>query len=530
MSYQGESIVLPVGLRGFSGSKNPSKLGPDQLSASEALDLDGGILIKDGGALKLNAAALGAPSKVLAGVSWSPAMGNTEDVVFLGNGNIRKDTSSAGTFATSLAAGLAVSEEPPPFFCTAGGETVGSTRKLFLFSQAHQVRMLSGVAVVMNAIATPPADWASAFPTFGVQHANRLWAGGNSSDPHRIYWSESGNHENFTGATAGNLPIYPGEGDFLVGAVSFRGLLVVWKYPNGIYTIDTRDPVVANWRVDRVTRAVGGVNPNTIVPIENDVLYLDPGGNLHLLSATSDFGDVLTSNISELADLGAFVRSNVNLVSIRRSQGIWYGPKRKAWFIFPQAGTTVNTLKMTIDFADKKAGPRFMPSTRDIGTSMWMRPDTNLVLRPVMGDNLGFVRLMDRDLRSKDGVAYTTSFETADTDFAYAADALGGKIKQNIFLSITADLTEPIDLTVTPIWDGIATTPIVFQLGAVQTGLDSFILDTHSLAAFGIVTDRRRIPGSGRRLRIKVNHLGINEVRLVEFRVDLTMGDERIHK
>ena len=533
MSFDGVSIVLPVGLRGFSGSKNPSKLGPDQLSSAESVDLDGGVLVKDGGALKLNSTALGAPSKVLAGINWSPTTSLTDDVVALGDGTVRRDQGS-GTFPTTLVSALGINEEPPPFFVTAGGEAVGSTRKLFLFSGSHQVQMLSGVATTMAAIGTPPADWATSFPLFGVQHVGRLWGGGNASDPHRLYYSQPGDHTNFTGTASGNISVYPGEGSLLVGGISFRGLLFVWKYPFGIYAIDTRDPSTANWSVSRVTSATGGVNAQTIVQIENDVLYLDAGGNIHVISATNDFGDVSTANISESGrgqgpQLGAYIRSNVNLTAIRRAVGAWYAPKRKAWFMFPRTGNTTNDLRLTIDFADAQAGPRFLPSTRDVGISLWMRTDTAKVRRPVLGDAVGFVRLMDRDARNKDAAPYTMSFDTSNTDFSFASPDLGGVMKQGAFLEITADLIQNTTLQITPSWDDIPQAPIVFVLGVAGVGLDSFILDTHALAGSGIISDRKQLPGSGRRLRLNVIHTQNDvELRLSEFRIGFTIGDERI--
>ncbi len=62
------ALRLPVGLRGFHGSPNPSKLGPEHLSFTKNLDIDGGILVKDGGIQKLNASALGSGAAILGGL------------------------------------------------------------------------------------------------------------------------------------------------------------------------------------------------------------------------------------------------------------------------------------------------------------------------------------------------------------------------------------------------------------------------------------------------------------------------------
>src|SRR5690606_9439057 len=100
--------------------------------------------------------------------------------------------------------------------------------RLFLFSAANQVRVLNGTDNSMATLTAVPSDWSGgAFPTFGVLHSGRIFAGGNSSDPHRIYYSTIGNHRDFSGTGAGTLPVYPGEGEAIVGGMSFRGALVL---------------------------------------------------------------------------------------------------------------------------------------------------------------------------------------------------------------------------------------------------------------------------------------------------------------
>lgn len=528
MGYRGGAVTFPVGSQGFSGARNPSRMGPGHFSYVDGVDYDGGDIVKEGGATKLNSSALGAPSVVRAGVNWSPVPGEQHDVVMLGNGDVLKDT-GAGTFPTTLTTGLTDNVEPPPYFFAGGGEDVGSTRKLFLCSAGHQMQYVSGNANTMQAITTPPSDWASAFPTCGVLHGNRIFGAGNGSDPHRIYYTPITNHLVYTGVGSGSLPIYPGEGTVIAGMVSFRGLLVVWKFPKGIYTVDTRAVDPSAWVVQPVTRAIGSVNQHSIVPIENDIMYMDAAGFFHLLSATNDLGNVLTSNISEqVAQLGHWLRQNISLANIRRSHAVWYGARRKAWFMIPLAGSNIPNVRITVDMNDTEVGPRFLTHRRDSAVSMWVRPSADKVERPVQGDNVGFIRLMDRDARNKDGLAYTMQFETANTDFAFATNELNTKVKNFQFLEITADLVKNTTFQVIPFIDNLAQSPILFSLGGESVGLDSFQLDTHALGTSGIVTQRKRMEGSGRNLRLQLVNTGLDdELRLSEFHVSLTAGDEK---
>ncbi len=468
--------------------------------------------------------------KVLAGINWSPGISNNDDVVFLSNGELRKDTGLL-QFSTVLASGLAVAEDPPPWFVVAGGEASGQNPKLFLFSSAHQVRMVDGTANTSAAITTPASDWASAFPSIGCQHALRLWGAGNSNQPHRLYYSQTADHQNFTGAGSGSIAVFPGEGSMIAGMISFRGLLVVWKYPAGIYTVDTRDITPANWTVQRVTSAIGAVNQQCILAIENDIIWLDASGNVHRLSTTTDIGDVLSSNISEVNEIGVYLRDRVSFLNLRRSCGVWYGAKRKAYFIMPPSGSAVPTLKMMVDFAKGLERPRFLPTTRDIALCAWLRSDSSRIRRPIFGDNAGFAWQMDQDARNKDGADYTFELETAEVDFGFADRQIAGHVKQNMFMEITADVTAALSLQMTPIWDNIPHAPIFFNIGANGDALDSFALDSDALASAGTATDRKQIPGSGRRFRFKLMHAGVNiDVRLASFMMDLTIADERIRK
>src|SRR5262245_8206289 len=227
MSYRGLVVPLPVGQQGFTGTENPSQADPGHCLFVDGVELQAGVIRKEVGATKFNASALGSGATIVSGINWTPTPGNRRDVVFLDNGSVLKDT-GAGTFGTTMVSGLNDARDPPPWFLVAGGEAVGAPRKLMMFSSTNQVKFADADGNTLANIGGPPADWTGAgnFPTFGVQHAFRVFAGGNNSDPHRLYYSTTTDHEDFAGAGSGTLAIYPGEGERLVGAVSFRGSLV----------------------------------------------------------------------------------------------------------------------------------------------------------------------------------------------------------------------------------------------------------------------------------------------------------------
>lgn len=526
MAFRGPVITLPIGLQGFSGSRNPSKLGPGHFGYVDGVDIDGEVITKENGATIFNASPLA--GNVIAGINWSPVAGEINDIIVTTEGKVRKDT-GAGTFATDMG-DFDTPVIYPPYILRAGGEDVGATRKLFLYSDSNQVQMVDGDADVIAEITDPPADWASSFPIFGVAHRGRVFAGGNASDPHRIYYSQITNHQNFVDTGSGNLSVYPAEGEQLVGGISYKGILILFKYPRGIYLVNTIDADITNWRVDKLTDAVGAVSPWTIVQIGNDVLYLMNDGTFHLLSATQDFGDINTSNISHDPNyIDVFMRSNVALASMKKAVGTWYAAKSKAWFMVPSIGTTDNNLRIVIDFNNPQIGPRYYLSRRDEGLALWIKPNTSNVGQPVLSDSSGQIWLMDvESVLNKDGDAYTMRFESSENDFSFADPNLAAHTKNGHYVELTADVQGESQITLVPYWDGNATDPIIMDLAGAGAALDEFTLDVDELGAAGTVTVRRPLTGQGRRLKILgQNNIADSEVRIGEFRVGYSVADER---
>lgn len=531
MAYRGSVTRLPIGILGFSGSRNPTQLQAGHFEAVEGVALDGGLLQKEGGAAKLN------PSNVLTsgcivGFNYSPLADITRDVVLNGGGSIRKDDGT-GAFATVMATGLNVDREPPGVFVMGGGEAVGSPRTLFFFSASNQVRAVDGDGAVMSAITTPPADWAGAgtFPTFGVLHEGRMWGGGNASDPHRIYFSTPGDHQNYTGVGSGSLSVYPGRGERLVGGVSFKGLLVLFKYPRGIYLVVTSDPAISGWRVEELSGAVGAVNQSSIVPIDNDVVYMDSGGNIHMLSATNAFGDTETGNIGQNSDIAEFMRSSANLTNIRRAVGVWDAVKDQAIFAFCGEQSADNDIRLHVDFSAPQVGVRYLISRRDQPVALWMRPDAFGVYKPVFGDIAGFVWLMDQEARNKDGAGYEMSFESSNMDFSWIDPRLATLNKTGDFLELVLEPQGDWDLIVTVVWDDVPGPPLLYSMGGDSAPLGTFTLGTHELGTTSIRSIRKRIAGSGRRLRLMVENNGEDEnVAIADFLLSFRAMDERVRR
>lgn len=527
MPYKGEKFAIPVGQGGLVGTKDQASITPDKLIIARNLSYEGRTLRKEGGAAKYNSSVISGAPTVLGGWDWWPTDGVQRMIVALSDGTLKKD-SGAGTFGTTLASSLTMTDVIP-VFVEGGKEVAANNRKLFTFTGKNTVQVLSADGATTTALATPPVDWSgSNQPAFGLIHEFRLWGGGNLNDPHRLYYSTTGSHEDFTGAGSGSLSIYPGEGEKIVGAISFKGLIIVWKFPVGIYVVDTTDPTVANWKIKRLTRSIGGVGPLAMVEVDNDVIFADTNLNFHLLSAVQEFGDVNSANITRKFDIYSFIKDNLNSARSRYVRGVYYADKRELHFAVAGIGSTTNNVRFVIDF-NRDDLVRYRYSDRDTCESIWLRKDANLIPRITAGDNAGFVWTLDQSTKTKDGAAYASSFQTPYMDFSWVDPKLGTVRKIGQFLECIVEPTGNWNLSVSVFWDGALVHTVAFNMGVTGGALGSFILGTDSLAGSQILNRKRRIVGSGRRISLAGSNNGAGEDFSVgEFHLHCLISDERL--
>lgn len=527
MAYNGFIAEIPVGFGGLTGSRNQAQIRPDQLLVATNISYDTGNISKEGGATRYNATAIAGSPSILGGWDWLPSDGVQRMVVVTSDGKILRDD-GLGTFGTTLKSGLDVTG-PAPFFVEGGKEAATNNRKLFVFTGKNPVQVIDGDAATSADIGTPPADWTAATqPTFGLIHEDRLWGGGNNNDPHRLYYSTVGNHGAFTGAGSGTVSVFPGEGERLVAAISFKGFIVAFKYPRGIYLVDTTDPAISNWKVKPLTRAVGTVSALSAILTDDDIMFLDASGNFQLISATTEFGDMGNRNLSVAAQLNTFMRANINFAHLTKAQAIYYSHKREVHFAIPRTSSTVNDCRIVADFNGEL--PRFRFSDRDINPAMWLRKDSDSITRVMIGSNDGFVHQLDGSIKSKDGSPYTASFQTAHMDLAWVDPSLANRRKIGQFLECVVEPTGNWNLSCDIVWDNKLQETVQFNMGESGVALGSFVLGTDRLGGGAVLNRRARISGSGQRISIVGRNSAANEdFSIARFYLYFKVGDER-HK
>lgn len=276
--------------------------------------------------------------------------------------------------AVKLKSGLTVSRRRGRFVA-AGKEVAANVRKLFYFNGVDVPQVLSGDAATTHDIATPPADWSATAdpgkqPVNGIVHQGRLIGFGNLNDPHRIYLSDPGNHELFTGANAFQFSVSSNIGERLWCAAEFQGVLFLWKYPVGIFYMDDTDPNFLNWSYHTRTESLGcAPSPHAVLPVDDDVLFMSNDGHFHLLSAVSALGGQQSSDLTVRLGLQRWTQDNVNVTALDQVVSAWNQATKVAYFGMrtKAAPNTApdNDLLLKLDFGlTDRGGPiRFSYST-----------------------------------------------------------------------------------------------------------------------------------------------------------------------
>lgn len=525
MAYKGFVVEIPIGKDGFTGTRNLSETLPSQLIQAMNIEYSDGPVRKEGGSVKYNSTVITGTPTILSGWDWWPSAGTQRMVLYTSDGELIEDTGGAD-FTVTLKAGL--STTALPMFIEGGKEGAANDRKLFCFNGANPVQVLDADGATTGDLATPPIDWSGANqPSCGAIHEGALWGAGNANDPHRIYYSDITDHEDFTGGTSGHIIVYPGEGEKIVNIQSFKGLLIVWKFPRGVYYIDTTDPTAANWKTKRLGTSTSGVSSLSAVITDDDIVFIDTNGQFQFLSTVREFGDVSNRNLGKIADLNVWMRDNIDFSRLDKCQAVWYPKRREARFALTRLGSSVNDIQVIIDF-NRPELPRFRFSDQNTCEALWLRLESDNVFRPLCGDDLGFVWKLDDDTRSKDGSGYEGKLQTPHDDFGWKENVLVAKRKIGQFLELVMEPKGNWTINVEVYWDDQLEDTYTFSMGDTGNSLGSFVLDTDVLAGTSVFNSKKRITGSGKRFSLiaKDSDAG-NDFSLSKFLLYFTVGDER---
>src|SRR5262245_41396694 len=413
MTYRGQNVELLLGQGGLISEEAVGVAPPDTLLQGRNIRYTQGLVRKEQGAVKRNTVPFNAI--VWDGWDWWPDPTHQYQIEVITDGvAVVLLKSVDGATHLTLASNPVTVSLPSGTFVEGGHEAPGNQKRLFYFLAGCPTQILTGLADVTTVLTGPPEWTGSAWPTCGANHLGRLWAAGGPTAPHRLYYSQLTDHTSFSGTGAGTLEVYPGEGQEIVSLMSYRGLLIVWKYPRGIYQVDTRDPDPTQWSVYRLTLAWGAINSATQANIGNDVFFLDPQGEFQLLSAAQELGETRGQSLSSALQLQEWIRSHVNLNAIRRSRMAYYARRQQVHVGVCTPETDLNDLRLVWDFS-RPDRPRMTESPRDGCTALWVARDP-IEQRLAAGDAFGFVWILDWPGTTRDGSGYDGRLQTMWSD------------------------------------------------------------------------------------------------------------------
>lgn len=527
---------VPLGPNGLWGSRNLSTMPLTGLIQANNVDYYGGVLSKEGGALQYTTGSPfggNVPDVVIGGYDWWPDATHQQPVGLLAAGRYYRDAGN-GLFATSLVVGLTTANVSP-VFVEGGKEVAANNRKIFMFTGKNTVKVVSGVdALAATALATPPADWAGANqPSFGFIYQNRLWGGGNPNDPHRVYYSVQGSHEDFTSAGSGSISIYAGVGEKLIAGFEFKGYIFLFKYPRGIFVINASAADITTWTVQTQSKAIGLCGSNAWTYIDDDVVFMDTSGQIQILSRIDQF-TYSARSLSDQQQMRDFITTNVDQSRLWDARAVYYAFKREVHFaVTAPGGVGYNNRRLVIDLnslpdqvslVSSILHPKFRFSDRDACESIWMQKDSALIERPFIGDNTGKVWQLDYSSFTKSG-GYASQFQTAYLDMAHLDPKFATMNKNGRFLELNFEQTGFV-LLVDVYWDEKFSETLQFKMGATTGGF-TYTFPFMFKQAGKLGTKRKRVIGSGRQISFVMHNDNANEYyRLSRAYFGFTEGSE----
>ena len=527
---------IDLGKEGLSGSQNLASLRPTQLARAEGITFAPGSIRKEGGSASYTSSSLGGARKIIGGIEFFPSPTAKREVIATASGDILWDT-GAGTFATLIKGGWITSDRT--HFSAGGAESTGRSKKLFVLNGVNAPMVISGDNVATGDISNPASDWSGTNqPKVMFPIKNRMGAFGNSNDPHRFYLSDPNNHEVYaTGATwdTASFSVYPGKSFGISAGATFRQACILWKRPKGIYVLDISNATPSNWQVFELTDAVGCESQFAFDYIVGDdgskdaIVFVSRDAGIYLIRGAQEFGDFSVVDLTVQDEIRQWLRDNIDFSKIDKTTVQYFHETKDVMVTFVASGSSEANIVLKINVAQTPF--RFHISRRDTIVSMWKSEDSNNIVRPMVGDDVGNVRRVDQASFTYSGGGYTMDLQTVPLDFSWIDKRASGRRKIFDFVEFDIKPTGSWPTYVEFVSASVVKQRTSFLNSAGVSELGNFILGQDVLAgavgAFSI-TKRIRLLFGGRTVSVRMTQTGDGEeMQISKIRIFGRFGDER---
>jgi len=444
----------------------------DYLVKAENLiyDVNGGVR-KVGGATRLNTTTITASPSVLGMFDfWVGGVAGSFTqffVVTTSNGKVI-NFGTAGT-ESDITGAATIGTNAYPVFVQA--------RDLLTmwWSDGSAPLIWTGTGNVAALGGTPPVARCATF------HLNRLFAAGTNANPSRLFYSSSVNAQDWTGADTGSFDIDPEDGDKIVGLMSYKRKLFIFKGPNkgSIHVLSGTAPTGADaFSRSILMRGLALQSPNSLVEVGDDVLFMSQHG-IHSLVATDKFADFQESLVTRF--LMGYFRDLINRNLLNQVWGVNYASKGMVVWTLVKTGDTTNKQVFGLSYIRR--------AEEGIKPFLWNRACQSAAIRHnpstgnkelVFGSNDGFVLRQDTSDRNiESSSAYTMQIVTPQLVLGSQDNVGSQRYDQPVTLHRMYLRTKPVgsyDINVVVQRDNEAPESYAFDQGS-----SSFILGTNVL-------------------------------------------------
>lgn len=536
MGYKGIAVPLPCGQGGFNSSQNVYQIDISDLTRANNIRYDGYTWTKAGGLAVVDANAIANTPTCVGGISYRPTVATQRIISAWTDGNIYREV-SGNVDANTLSTGATFTA--PVAFVEGGQISNTENKKLFAFSSAFSPKYIDGDATSFTNIATVSTDWSSVYPGACLYHDSRLIAYDHATYPHSIYISALHDHAEYRIIDANNFStgartfdITPGAGDRISCLYSLMPeVLYAFKYPYGIYKVDTADYTGYGLPVETVRADVGMAGPYGISKVGNDIWFISSTGRIYSLLALDANQDPTDADITRRLKLTDFIRENVDLTRLRWSRLIYNEERKELWYVYTSNDGDTNDQALVFDLNDESKPKVSVERRGEYFNAMWSRinPTTSQAELLCAGADTGKIYTADSSNYVIDtNVAYTGEFWYPETDFGFVDTRLAQRAKRFDSLEIYIVPTGDYDMTFEIYIDGRSYKTETINLGSSSDVFDSAIFDSAVFGGQNALPRKLTINGIGQQISIKGYNGGENEnFKISKMILNLTpLGDD----
>lgn len=239
---------------------------------------------------------------------------------------------------------------------------------------------------------------------FCVKHKNRAWASGNVAFPSRLYYSALDNPQDWVGAGSGTIDIDSDDGDGITGIASHKNSLFIFKGPHrgSIHRLTGSAPTGTDaFARETFVEGIGAVWQNSIFPYGDDLAFLTPGGSVHSLKVTQEFGDFRASALT--APINLYLQARTNRQYLKKAWAVSDNTRGVALISIPFDSATENSRTLMMDYRFNPPRWAYWDDLANICLANVIDPDDSKRSKVMSGHADGFVRKQFADVRSIDG-------------------------------------------------------------------------------------------------------------------------------